>query len=66
MRGTYCSKCNHFFYSYKTEHYCRRCRTLLIDIHLEYEEFAALSANERYKLAYRLTSEYNRLKRNKA
>ena len=62
MHGTYCSKCNHFFYSYRLSHYCGRCGTLLVDIPLKYEEFTALSANERYRLAYELTQKYNELK----
>ena len=55
--GTYCSKCNSFFYSNKPGHYCRRCCSVLKQLDLSYEQFAALSVNERYRLAYSLTNE---------
>ena len=55
MRGTYCKKCNRFLYTNKTEHYCRKCGTLLAEIPMDYEQFTALSLTERYKLAYKLT-----------
>lgn len=57
MYITYCRKCNHFFYKTRTENYCRECKTLLVHVPMTKEEFFALSVNERYKLAYKLTND---------
>ena len=55
MNGTYCAHCNRFLFTNKQEHYCRVCKTLLSKLPMDYAEFTALSVNERYMLAYKLT-----------
>lgn len=56
MYITYCKKCNHFFYQSRIKNYCSECKSLLIRVPMDQEEFFNLSANERYRLAYKLTN----------
>ncbi|MBQ3426333.1 MAG: hypothetical protein IJH37_04195 [Clostridia bacterium] len=56
MRGTYCKKCNRFYFTNKAEHYCRKCGSILNDIPPDYKEFTNMPLTERYKLAYKLTN----------
>lgn len=62
MRVTYCKQCNHFYYSNRISNYCKKCRSVLVDVPDSYETFAAQSLNDRYRLAYKLTREYKDLK----
>lgn len=57
MNITYCRKCNHFFYQSKISHYCKNCKSVLIEVDMASEEFFKLSVNERYRLAYKLTEQ---------
>lgn len=61
MRVTYCKKCNRFFYSPAVSNYCRGCRHPAMEVPVDYGKFLELTINERYRLAYRLTNEYDRL-----
>ncbi len=61
MRITYCKKCNHFFYSPTISNYCRGCKKPVVEVPMDYGDFLELSINERYRLAYRLTHEYDAL-----
>lgn len=63
MRITYCKKCNRFFYSPTISNYCRGCKSPVIEVPMDYGKFLELSINERYRLAYRLTNEYDTLAR---
>ncbi|MBQ3124617.1 MAG: hypothetical protein IJC09_04255 [Clostridia bacterium] len=56
MYVSYCKKCNHFFYKSRISNYCKECQSPLIRVPMEKEEFFKLSANERYRLAYKLTN----------
>lgn len=55
MYITYCKKCNHFYYQSKVSHYCKNCRSVLAEVDIPPETFFKLSANDRYRLAYKLT-----------
>lgn len=56
MYIVYCKKCNRFFCKSRIANYCRECKSVLIKVPMEKEEFFELSVNERYKLAYKLTN----------
>lgn len=60
MHVTYCPVCNTFLYTNSKMHYCRKCRTLISVLDIDYMEFSRLSVNERYKLAYQLTEEHKK------
>ena len=57
MYVAYCKKCNHFSYLTRTSNYCKECKQLIIKPDISVEEFAKMSLNERYKLAYKLTNQ---------
>lgn len=59
MRITYCKQCNSFSYSNRISNYCRQCKKPLIEVPMNFKKFTSLSINERYRLAYRLTNEYD-------
>ncbi len=61
MFVTYCTKCNRIFYSKRIGNYCRKCGSVLTDVPSGFSEVTELSINERYRLAYRLTNEYDQL-----
>ncbi len=61
MQILYCTHCNRFFFTKRIMNFCRGCRKPLLDVPMKLEEFTELSANNRYRLAYRLTNEYEQL-----
>lgn len=61
MRVYYCKKCNHFSYATKIRNYCIKCRTPILEVPMDFNTFAKLSINERYRMAYRMTNEYDAL-----
>lgn len=65
MRVYYCAACNRFSSTQHINNYCRKCRTPLIVVPMDFTEFSALGINERYRLAYRLTNEYEKLLKDK-
>ncbi|HIU56529.1 MAG TPA: hypothetical protein IAA61_01785 [Candidatus Ornithomonoglobus merdipullorum] len=61
MIVTYCPKCNRIFYSNRIGNYCRKCGSVLTDVPLDMQSVSDMSLNERYRLAYRLTNDYDNL-----
>lgn len=61
MRVYYCKRCNHFSYAAKIRNYCIKCRTPLLEVPMGFDAFTKLSINERYRMAYRMTNEYDAL-----
>ncbi len=61
----YCKKCNRFYYSNRISNYCKKCGSVLVDVPAAFETVSNQSLNERYRLAYRLTHEYDELKKEK-
>lgn len=53
----YCKKCNHFSYISRISNYCKNCKSPVLRVPMEAEDFFNLSVNERYKLAYKLTND---------
>ena len=61
MLVTYCPKCNRMFYSNRINNYCKKCGSLLTDVPIGMEDVTNMTLNERYRLAYRLTNDYDNL-----
>lgn len=59
MYVRYCKKCNHFYYSNRISNYCKKCRSVLVDVPDDFSKVSSQSLNERYRLAYKLTNGYN-------
>ncbi len=57
---TYCRKCNHFYTSNRISNYCKSCKAPTLTVDMEYSEFYNMDINDRYKLAYKLTAEYDK------
>lgn len=58
MRIVYCSKCNSFTCSNQIKNHCLKCKSVVREVPMSFEKYSALSINERYRLAYQLTNNY--------
>lgn len=56
---TFCKNCNRIFYSNRISNYCKKCGSVLTDVPLDLKTVTDMSLNERYRLSYRLTNEYD-------
>ena len=57
MHIIYCKKCNHFSYQSRIGNYCKECKSPVMQVNVEPQEFYNMSINDRYRLAYKLTNE---------